>query len=326
MSTPVDTLSLLPGDSEPEGCDRADKGHGRGRVDAVNPNLVSVLRGPPPDKGDAPPGVVAADGSGAASRVRRACAACREGGELFPFTMAFQPIVDLQEGRIDAYEALVRGPANEGAAHVLGQVTPDNTYAFDQACRVKAIELAARLGIDRQLSINFLPNAVYEPKACIQTTLRAATRTGFPRDRLTFEILESESIADTAHLMAIISEYRRQGFKIALDDFATGYSGLARLVELKPDIIKVDRVLAQDCDKDRVRLAIIASLIALGTEIGVKVVIEEVEHASEVRALRSAGARFVQGFHFARPMFEGIARDSDIAWIDPGGAGAATGA
>ena len=267
-------------------------------------NLIPILR-------SAPPG-------GAATPAAAACAACRDGTAIFPFTMAFQPIVDLLESRIDAYEALVRGPDGQGAGHVLAQVTPENTYAFDQACRVRAISLASRLGMDRQLSINFLPNAVYQPKACIQATLRAAASTGFPRDRLTFEILESESIADTGHVMAIIAEYRRQGFKIALDDFATGYSGLSRLAELKPDIIKVDRVLVQDCDKDRVRLAIIASLISLGAEIGVKVVVEGVEHASEVAALRSVGARFVQGFLFAKPMFEGIVRDGDIAWAGQG--------
>ena len=228
--------------------------------------------------------------------------------------MAFQPIVDIQQKRIDAYEALVRGPAGEGARYVLSQVTHENTYSFDQACRVKAIELAARLGLDRQLSINFLPNAVYEPRACIQTTLRAAAQTGFPRDRLTFEILESETIADTAHLLAIIKEYRKHGFKIALDDFGTGYSGLARLSELRPDIVKVDRILVQDCDQNHTKLAIIAGIVAIGHATNTKVVVEGVERAEEVDALRSVGVRFLQGFYFAKPRFEGIARDDDIAW------------
>ena len=306
MDTPADTWSPpTQASSDPQGAILAAERRRNGRLPVVSRNLVPILRGAPPGGSAVPP---------EPSPAAKACAACRDGTAIFPFTMAFQPIVDLQAGRIDAYEALVRGPDGEGAGHVLGQVTPENTYAFDQACRVKAIGLASRLGIDRQLSINFLPNAVYQPKACIQATLRAAASTGFPHDRLTFEILESESIADTAHLAAIITEYRKHGFKIALDDFATGYSGLSRLAQLKPDIIKVDRVLVQDCDKDRTRLAIIASLIALGAEIGVKVVIEGVEHASEVEALRSAGARFIQGFYFSKPLFEGVARDSDIAW------------
>jgi EAL domain-containing protein (putative c-di-GMP-specific phosphodiesterase class I) len=243
-----------------------------------------------------------------------ACGGCRQAGPVFPFTMAFQPIVDIREQRIDAYEALVRGPGGEGAASVLAQVHSQNIYAFDQACRVKAIELAAGLGMDRQLNINFLPNAVYEPKGCIRTTLDAAARTGFPRDRLTFEIVESEQIADTPHLVNIIGEYRRLGFKIALDDFATGYSGLSRLADLRPDIVKLDRALVKDCDRDRTRLAIVASMIALGTEIGIKVVVEGAERAEEVAALAGAGARFIQGFYFARPGFEHMARDGEIAW------------
>lgn len=240
------------------------------------------------------------------------CMSCQTGKPIFPFTMAFQPIVDIQERRIIAYEALVRSPSGGSAASVLSQVTGENLYAFDQACRVRAIELAARLGIDRQLSINFLPNAVYNPRACIRATLDAAERTGFSTDRLTFEIVETEDIADTGHLVSIIREYRKQGFKIALDDFGTGYSGLSRLVTLKPDIVKLDRAVVQDCDKDAVRLAVVASMIHFGAETGITVVVEGVERVEEVDALRSVGARFIQGFYFAKPLFEDVARDADI--------------
>jgi EAL domain-containing protein (putative c-di-GMP-specific phosphodiesterase class I) len=240
------------------------------------------------------------------------CRGCQSPQPLFPFTMAFQPIVDVQNRRIDSYEALVRGPDGAGASSVLAQLTAENVYAFDQACRVKAIELAARLGMDRQLSINFLPNAVYEPRACIRATLDAAARTGFRPDRLTFEIVETETIADTQHLINIIREYREQGFKVALDDFGTGYSGLARLADLRPDIVKLDRAVVQNCDKDAVRLAIAANMITLGAATGIKVVIEGVERAGELKALRSIGARFIQGFYFGRPLLEGIASDDDI--------------
>ncbi len=245
-------------------------------------------------------------------RQSRACRACLTPTPLFPFSMAYQPIVDLQEKRIDGYEALVRGPTGGGAAEVLGQVNDENFYAFDQACRERAIELAVRLGIDRQLSINFQPNAIYEPRACIRTTLAAADRTGFPRDRLTFEIVETERIADTAHLLNIIQEYHRQGFKVALDDFGTGYSGLARLAALQPDIVKLDRAVAAGCDKEPVRLKIVASIIKLCADIGIKVVVEGIERREEAEALQSVGARFIQGFYFARPLFEGIARDADV--------------
>ena len=242
----------------------------------------------------------------------KGCSACQAGISIFPFTMAFQPIVDIQAHRIDAFEALVRGPNGEGAGQVLGQVNKQNVYAFDQACRVKAIELAAKLGVDRQLNINFLPNAVYEPRACIRATLDAASRTGFDPKRLTFEIVETEAISDTQHLLRIIAEYRRQGFKIALDDFGTSYSGLSRLADLKPDIIKLDRVLVQDCETDSLRLSILAGMVALGKENGIKVVIEGVETAGQLNALREVGARYLQGFYFAKPAFERISTDADI--------------
>ena len=240
------------------------------------------------------------------------CRACRVAAPIFPFTMAFQPIVDVRERRIDGYEALVRGPTGESAGSILSRVTPENLYGFDQACRIKAIELAAKLKIDRRLSINFLPNAIYEPRACIQATLEVAARTGFGLSMLTFEIAEHEHISDDRKLLAIIHEYRRHGFSIALDDFAIGYSGLARLAELKPDIIKIDRALVKDCDKDRFRMKILSNMIALCGELETKVVMEGVERAEEVDALCQAGARYMQGFYFGRPLLENIASDEAV--------------
>ena len=239
---------------------------------------------------------------------RTACDKCHEKVGLFPFTTAFQPIVDIEARRIDAYEALARGPQGEGAGHVLSQLTPNTLYAFDQASRVLAIEMAAAHGLDRRLNINFQPNAVYSPAACIQLTLRAARRVGLPLGLLTFEIVEGEFLSEPAHLRNIIAEYQRHGFKVALDDFATGYSGLARLIELRPDIIKIDRVLVQDCD----RMAIIAGIIRIAEDLGIKLVVEGVEREGEMIALRDVGARFMQGFYFARPALESFTVDAEI--------------
>lgn len=100
------------------------------------------------------------------------CSAWRRGKELdFEFSMAFQPIVDLRDNSIFAYEALVRGCDGSGAAAILGKVNKQNRYAFDQACRFKAVELASRLQIPCFFSINFLPNAVYQAATCIRATL-----------------------------------------------------------------------------------------------------------------------------------------------------------
>jgi EAL domain-containing protein (putative c-di-GMP-specific phosphodiesterase class I) len=195
-------------------------------------------------------------------------------------------------------------------------VTAENLYVFDQACRVKAIELAGSLGIGCGLNINFLPNAVYEPAACIAQTLAAAGRTGFPLSRLTFEIVEQEELTDGQHLRHIIEEYQRIGFKVALDDFGTAYSGLVRLAELKPDIVKLDRMLVQGCEQDTTRRAIIANMARLCRELDVKLVVEGIETAAEFAVVQAAGVRFVQGFYFARPAFEAIAAAEAICWPD----------
>ena len=283
-----------------------------GRIKDVSAQLVPLLRGEADVDPAKPFPMTAPHEALPPVRTRTACAACRKPKAVPALSMAFQPIIDLQEHRIDAYEALVRGAKGESAANMLKWASGENLYAFDQACRVKAIELAAGLNINRNLNINFLPNAVYEPRACIRATLEAAARTGFDPRRLTFEIVETEWISDTPHLLNIIKEYRKMGFRVALDDFGTGHSGLARLAALRPDIIKVDRCLIQDCDHDQIQLAIVASIIALGVQIGVKVVVEGVERIGEVEALRSIGARFMQGFYFAKPAFETLTRESEI--------------
>ena len=103
------------------------------------------------------------------------CRACLEGAGLgFGFTMAFQPILRLSRREVFAHEALVRGHEGQGAPFVFEHVDAATRYQFDQACRVKAIELASRLAVPGYVSINFMPNAVYRPELCIRTTLEAA--------------------------------------------------------------------------------------------------------------------------------------------------------
>ena len=88
------------------------------------------------------------------------CRHCLEANPLnFMISMAFQPIVDIRDNSVFAYEALVRGKDGAGAGEVLSWVNENNRYTFDQACRIKAIEWASKLNIDTRLSINFLPNA-----------------------------------------------------------------------------------------------------------------------------------------------------------------------
>ena len=233
------------------------------------------------------------------------CDGCRDGTELpFDFTMAFHPIVDLNRKRVWGYEALVRGVNGEGAGVILGMVDETNRYKFDQACRVKSIEAAGRLFADPELrlSINFMPNAVYEPAACIRASLAAAERVGFARERIMFEFTENEKIIDVGHIQRIIAEYKRLGFITALDDFGAGYAGLGLLADFQPDLIKIDMHLLRGIDKSQPRQVIVAGLMQMARSLGITVIAEGVETAEELAVLRGAGVSLVQGYLFARPM------------------------
>ena len=167
---------------------------------------------------------------------------------------AFQPIVDLRTGDAYAHEALVRGPNGEPAASVLTQVDEASRYRFDQRCRTTAIEQAAGIGMDTFLSINFMPNAVYQPAACIRTTFEAAEKFGFPINRIIFETIEGEDIINRPHLLEIFRAYQSFGFQTAIDDFGAGHSGLTLLADFQPDLIKLDMALIRGIDSDLVHL------------------------------------------------------------------------
>lgn len=236
--------------------------------------------------------------------------------------MAFQPIIDVDTGRPFAFEALVRGSGGEGAATVLAQVTEENRYAFDQQCRVAAIKGAVDAGIlrtDARLSINFLPNAVYSPVACIQLTLATAAATGFPVDRLIFEFTENERMVDTDHVGRIIDTYRRMGFATALDDFGAGHAGLGLLAKIQTDLIKLDMELIRGIDASLPRRMIVDGVLRMADALGIGVVAEGIETVAECEALRALGVRHQQGYLFARPGFRTLpiasrpARDLELA-------------
>lgn len=244
------------------------------------------------------------------------CKRCRDGaGFDIPFSMAFQPIFDLGSGAVFAQEALVRGVNGEGATTILSQVDDSNRYAFDQQCRVKAIEMAAaQRGVDegKGLSINFMPHAVYEPRACIRLTLDAARRTGFPLNQIIFEFTEAEHL-DADHVLHILETYRDVGFKTAIDDFGAGYAGLSLLARFQPDIVKIDMDLIRDIDTSRVKQSILKNMLAMLADLGIVPICEGVETLAELATVQDLGVRLVQGYVLARPVFE---KPVGVATID----------
>lgn len=234
------------------------------------------------------------------------CEACRNNTALgFDFTMAFQPIVNLDTNTPFAYEALVRGLNGEGAATILARVNDDNRYRFDQACRVKAIELAASLGMQDidgcHLSINFLPNAVYRPETCIRSTLEACSTFGFPSERLMFEVTEGERIDDAAHLLNIFRDYSARGFLTAIDDFGAGYAGLNLLSMFQPRVLKIDMELTRDLHKHDAKQAIVEAIALVAKRLNILLIAEGIENEAERDTLYGMGIYLQQGYLFARP-------------------------
>lgn len=243
------------------------------------------------------------------------CKECRDQAKLgIEFTMAFQPIVDVSNQSIFGYEALVRGINNESAATILSQLNDSNRYCFDQAIRVKAIDLAKRLGLQGMLSINFLPNAVYKPETCIRATLEAAAEMDFPTDRIMFEVTEGEKVLDNDHLKSIFIEYKKHRFTTAIDDFGAGYAGLNLLADWQPDIIKLDMSLTRNINNDNVRRALVFGIIAICKELGIKVIAEGIETKEECLTLIDEGVTLFQGYLFARPGFESLPVIPDEIW------------
>ncbi len=243
------------------------------------------------------------------------CKECRNLESLgIDFTMAFQPIVNTENQTIFGYEALVRGKNNESAASVLNQINDSNKYKFDQAIRVKALDLAKKLNLQGMLSINFLPNAVYKAETCIRATLEAAAELDFPTDRIMFEVTEGEKVIDHEHLKSIFVEYKKQNFTTAIDDFGAGYSGLNLLADWQPDIIKLDMALTRNIHLDPVRRALVSGIVFVCRELNIKIIAEGIELIEEFRLLSGLGVHLFQGYYFARPGFETLPVISAEVW------------
>lgn len=243
------------------------------------------------------------------------CIQCKNKDALdFDFLFAYQPIVDFAKRSIYAHEALVRGPNGESAYSVLSRVNDNNRYQFDQACRVKAIQGAAELGMKELLSINFLPNAVYQPQACIRSTFEAAEKFNFPTEQIIFEVTESEYIRDRAHLVNIFREYHRLGFRTAIDDFGAGHSGLNLLAEYQPDIVKIDMDLIRGIDSSKPKQAIVKGIVLICAELNKMPLAEGIETAAERDCLHALGIDLMQGYLFCKPAFQAIGTIDPKAW------------
>lgn len=222
-------------------------------------------------------------------------------------TSYFQPIVDAaRPSRIVAQEALLRGLADGGRI-----VAPTRMFdaareagllaALDQRARFTAITEAARAGLPHVLFLNLNPAAINDPAACLQATLRQLDASGLKREKVVFEIVETDRARSPKDLAALRDYCRHEGVRIALDDFGAGYASVNLLHLLRPDFVKIDRELVQNVHLDPYKSAIVARLLDLCQSLGIRSVAEGIEDKAELQWFQAHGADLAQGFLFAKP-------------------------
>jgi EAL domain-containing protein (putative c-di-GMP-specific phosphodiesterase class I) len=222
--------------------------------------------------------------------------------------VAFQPIYRAENAaRIFAHECLLRAWDRESliypdalfrAARVL-----DCTGMLDLAARALAMREAATHDPAGKIFINFAPcfGGGDEARRTLRRTLHQLESLEIARERIVFEITESECLHDWDEGLSAVAAYREAGFGLALDDFGAGYSSLKLLHRVRPDFLKLDQSLLRDVHLDLSKAVITRKLLELAHELGIATVAEGIECEEEYSWARDHGADFVQGFHFAVP-------------------------
>ncbi|HET8819649.1 MAG TPA: EAL domain-containing protein [Xanthomonadaceae bacterium] len=228
----------------------------------------------------------------------------REALDTGSLEVHYQPIYDLQAGRVGGYEALVRWAHDE-----LGQVSPAEfihlaeetslivplgEYVLDRAVEVLR-GLHATLGdAVPSIAVNLSARQLVQPGMARQVVSRAA-QAGLPKGALKLEITESRML-DYGPVAAVMAHCRSQGVPFALDDFGTGYSNLTHLHELEFEYVKVDQAFCRHMLDSRRAMAIVEAIIAMAHGIGAQVIMEGVETRAQLAELRRMGVRHAQGW------------------------------
>jgi EAL domain-containing protein (putative c-di-GMP-specific phosphodiesterase class I) len=222
-------------------------------------------------------------------------------------TSHFHPIVHVGDtSRVFAHEALLRGKGPDGEPleplSILQLAREAGLMAeLDLAACRSAIREAALLDADVTVFINFSPGMMEDAEGCLRGTVAAIDAAGLQHDRFVFEVIEADRIEDAAQLKRVLDSYRRDGFRVALDDLGAGWSTLTLVHRLRPDFIKLDRELIRQVHRDPVKDLIASKLLEIGRGLGIQTIVEGVEHRAELQWARARGADFVQGFLIARP-------------------------
>ena len=211
-------------------------------------------------------------------------------------SMVLQPIFDLLDGHCIGVEALSRFPAGYGnpeqvfsAAHAVGL-----GLELERQALLRAFSLVPGLTPGQFLAVNITPKVAQELAARVVEHPEV-----FPS--LVLEITEHAAIESYATLRKMLAPWRERGLRLAIDDAGAGYASLKHVVELQPDIIKIDRSLIDGCAADRARRSAIGAFVLLALDSGATVIAEGVELPADLEAIRDLGVDAAQGYLLARP-------------------------
>jgi EAL domain-containing protein (putative c-di-GMP-specific phosphodiesterase class I) len=204
------------------------------------------------------------------------------------------------------FEALSRARDTEGGvipAGLMIDAAREAGLAFqlDLQARLNAVEGFRGAPPRSRLFINFSPTAIYDPAYCLRRTIARIDELGIARERVVFEVIESERHTNIAHLRGILAHYRRNGFTVALDDFGAGFNSLTILEQLQPDIVKFDMGLIHDVDTDSKKSTILENLTNLCRRLGARTLAEGIETEGELSVIKDLGIDYLQGFLLGRP-------------------------
>ncbi|MFC0216202.1 GGDEF domain-containing protein [Paenibacillus chartarius] len=220
----------------------------------------------------------------------------------------YQPIVSLESASIVGYEALTRGPAGSplhsplqlfGFAERYGQ-----QYVLDRLAREKAISSVRLDNQQQMLFINISSHIIYDPHFVPGKTLEVVETYNLRPHNVVFEITERSSIEDFALAKKILQHYRKQGYRIAIDDAGAGYSSLQAIAELQPDFIKVDRSLIENIHQDKIKECILETFVTFTQKLNIGLIAEGIEQQEELVKLTRMGVQYAQGYLLAHPSRE----------------------
>lgn len=219
--------------------------------------------------------------------------------------VAFQPIVDLNDGMIIAYEALTRLAPDSGIANPAelfhSAAEHGLLWELETVTRTAAIETASGWPADVRLFLNTTP-AVFADKRFSDAIKRAAAKTaGLSPERLVLEITELSDEQAVPGLNEQVQLLKDAGFEVAIDDAGAGTSGLNRMMMLRPKWIKLDREFVRGIEKDAYRQNLVRFFVHFARLSGVSVIAEGIESRGELASLIGLGVRYGQGYYLGRP-------------------------